>query len=585
MTGFSGTYALTTDARGAAGRYARAMGERLSRHPGEVVEEAGLGGSLIHHYDIDAWGDGGSWRRTDRAGGDGDPTQASFIKVCGEPVVDGVTGRQASVDALAAAVGDDLMAGLGRTRGTFSMVATDGKSLVLATDCFGSRPVYWLQQDGILAFATNFRTLREAFFDGLTVDASALSELVCLGQPLGDRTPFQEIRVLRPGTVLIARGGEVEVTAYHDWSRATPLDLSWEEAQERVHEDFMQALRRRLCGTEQIAFLSGGMDSRAVVAGLLDLGCAVKTFNSSYPQSADHIIGDIVAKRFGTDHTTSLRTYHDRLKTALDPFALYARRTFFSDASTGQRMWSGDGGSVGLGFVYLTKERADIAAKGPLTEAVAYALFPNLAKGGFRTVRGSKSEEARQRAVAGVLDELKRNNAPNDDKRLFLFYLCNDQMRHLYHHYEDIDRSRVEFITPFFDVDLITSVMRLPTDWFLRHRFYNDFIGRFRTPAHLDPWQSYPGHIPCPLPMPETAEYQWQDSLFEGREARQVRVELARSVLGRRGKYAKQVIHYPWTGLVTATLLLGSDRFGYEIDMAHTLADLLEGGERSSPTT
>ena len=68
----------------------------------------------------------------------------------------------------------------------------------------------------------------------------------------------------------------------------------------------------------------------------------------------------------------------------------------------------------------------------------------------------------------------------------------------------------------------------------LGHRFYMRWFEQFPPVTQTIPWQTYPGHVPCPLPIPASLSYQWSDDYLP--EARQLQRRLlldrARAVLG-----------------------------------------------------
>lgn len=92
---------------------------------------------------------------------------------------------------------------------------------------------------------------------------------------------------------------------------------------------------------------------------------------------------------------------------------------------------------------------------------------------------------------------------------MFLFLLTNDQRKHLYDVYEDLDLHRLEYQLPFFDGDLLEFICGIPVDYRNNHRFYTDWFSVFPETTRMVPWQTYPDHVECPLPIPENLSYQW----------------------------------------------------------------------------
>jgi hypothetical protein len=84
--------------------------------------------------------------------------------------------------------------------------------------------------------------------------------------------------------------------------------------------------------------------------------------------------------------------------------------------------------------------------------------------------------------------------------------MLNDQRRKLSAHFENLDLHRLELQLPFFDGAFLESVIATPLDWCLRHQFYVKMLPLFPPAVTEVPWQAYPGHQPCPLPVLERTQ-------------------------------------------------------------------------------
>jgi hypothetical protein len=126
-----------------------------------------------------------------------------------------------------------------------------------------------------------------------------------------------------------------------------------------------------------------------------------------------------------------------------------------------------------------------------------------------RVFRPHILDDAMETVRQGVREELLKFEAADPAWNLYLFLTLSDQARKLTRHFENIDLHRLEFQAPFFDPNLLQAVLASRLDWFLRHRFYHKLLPHFGTAAAQVPWQSYPGHEPCPLPIPPDLTYQW----------------------------------------------------------------------------
>jgi len=111
----------------------------------------------------------------------------------------------------------------------------------------------------------------------------------------------------------------------------------------------------------------------------------------------------------------------------------------------------------------------------------------------------------------GIKTELIGLRSADPARNFYLFLLLNDQRRKLSDHFENIDLHRVEYQLPFFDSGFLSQVMAVPIELCLGHRFYSKWLGLFASAVTSVPWQVYPGHDPCPLPMPQGLDYQWAE--------------------------------------------------------------------------
>jgi asparagine synthase (glutamine-hydrolysing) len=97
-----------------------------------------------------------------------------------------------------------------RLRGMYALclMGADGRAW-LARDPFGIKPLYILEHDTGLAFASEPRAFFAAGLMSPVLDEGAARELLELNYVLGDHTPFQGLRRVAPGDVLEVRDGRI----------------------------------------------------------------------------------------------------------------------------------------------------------------------------------------------------------------------------------------------------------------------------------------------------------------------------------------------------------------------------------------
>lgn len=97
-----------------------------------------------------------------------------------------------------------------RLRGMYALclIGPDGKAW-LARDPFGIKPLYIMEHDAGLAFASEPRAFFAAGLMQRVLDDCAARELLELNYVLGERTPYQGLRRVAPGEVLEVRDGRI----------------------------------------------------------------------------------------------------------------------------------------------------------------------------------------------------------------------------------------------------------------------------------------------------------------------------------------------------------------------------------------
>ena len=161
---------------------------------------------------------------------------------------------------------------LGRLNGIFALAIWDRSSgtLLLARDGMGVKPLYVTQSSHGFAFASEIKALRALMPDGLgPVDPVALRDhLTYLWCP-GPRTLLQRVQKLEPGRALIIRDGQVVWDCrFSTMAFEAPIEpLTFDSAVGQVRSALKTAVSRQMVADVPVgAFLSGGLDSSAVVA-------------------------------------------------------------------------------------------------------------------------------------------------------------------------------------------------------------------------------------------------------------------------------------------------------------------------------
>ncbi|MFD5425552.1 asparagine synthase (glutamine-hydrolyzing) [Streptomyces sp. NPDC127084] len=196
-----------------------------------------------------------------------------------------------------------------RLRGMFAFALWDVKRrrLLLARDRVGKKPLYYRDTGSALLFASELKALTAVDSGTREVDPVALHHYLTYQYVPAPWSILRGIRKLPPGHLLSWQDGRVSVRRYWrlDFSPAH-RPVSEPEAAERTRELLLEATRIRMAAERPLgAFLSGGIDSSAVVAAMArTTDRPVKTFAIGFDDARydEREHARTVARRYGTDH-------------------------------------------------------------------------------------------------------------------------------------------------------------------------------------------------------------------------------------------------------------------------------------------
>lgn len=177
------------------------------------------------------------------------------------------------------------------------------QELLVVGEANGLAPLYLCRERERVLLASEPKAIAAAAGEGLHVDADALLDLFTVGECLDGRTLFREVSALAPGAAMLlgpgravqrewyaprfseARGGDVHAAAAA--LNGALLEILAHE--HRVHPRVTVAL-------------SGGMDSRYVLAGARQVWEGVEAITFGPPESADVLRARQVARQAGVPH-------------------------------------------------------------------------------------------------------------------------------------------------------------------------------------------------------------------------------------------------------------------------------------------
>lgn len=161
---------------------------------------------------------------------------------------------------------------LSRLNGIFAFALWDERqqALLIARDALGVKPLYYAALQGRFAFASEIKALLHLVPEARELDIVALHRYLSFLWCPGEGTPLKAVRKLLPGEAMWVREGQIE----RRWNwyqlpifRGVSADLDEKTALAGTASHLRQAVQRQMVADVPVgAFLSGGLDSSAIVA-------------------------------------------------------------------------------------------------------------------------------------------------------------------------------------------------------------------------------------------------------------------------------------------------------------------------------
>ncbi|MEX2106798.1 MAG: hypothetical protein WD810_07855 [Solirubrobacterales bacterium] len=178
----------------------------------------------------------------------------------------------------------------------------EGRRRFLHSAVNGLAPLYWIEDRGTTYFSSRIDPLVRSSPDLLSIDWDAWAAIIALRYPLGDRTPFAEVRRLPPFSTLRRRLGAARPRAHTSpWEQIEP-GAGLAGAADAAVEGLREALSP--IGRSVICPLSGGRDSRMLFSALAAEGRVERavTVSDDEGETIEEDLAAAVAAAFGVTH-------------------------------------------------------------------------------------------------------------------------------------------------------------------------------------------------------------------------------------------------------------------------------------------
>jgi len=198
--------------------------------------------------------------------------------------------------------------GFARLRGMYAIALWDSRdrSLILARDPLGKKPLYATVQGDQRAFASELKALRALPGLAFTLDASACRDFALMGYVPTPRSIYREVKKVKPGHAMTFSDDKVEERPFWRLTFMPKHRASEAELLDQLDQHLNDAVRLRLRSDVPFgAFLSGGLDSSIVTALMAKhMSQPVKTYSIGFKEAAFNELSDArqIAAHIRSDH-------------------------------------------------------------------------------------------------------------------------------------------------------------------------------------------------------------------------------------------------------------------------------------------
>lgn len=425
------------------------------------------------------------------------------------------------------------------------------KTLNLISDRYGfCKLFYWVSSERIL-FASEYKAIIWDQDFPKKIDPLGLADFMTLGYSTGDRTFFENIKLLPPASVATFKAdANLSIQKYWDYSFHSEEDPLWLEDDyvDQFFETLSKATLRQIDSQKRIGLpLSGGLDSRTL-AGVLDkvlFRGEVKAFSYGHPYAYDVVYGRKIAKKVGYEHSyipiesTYLRDHAERFVWLLEGTVIckdahmlltypiirqnllkVIMTGFFGDIICGSADWIYSVGvRGGMEDEAIIRSQYDVHADTMKDRDIALYMKDKI----YESVKGKTFEALRSRYF----------QCPSKNRyfRSRYFSTHERQRRYTSHHLFIFDFI-AEVLSPFLDYDFVRFVYHVPPELMLFQNLYRKMIIR-----HLPKVASVP-HNETKLPLNAS----WIRKGVQWRWESLIRNPLIRATIGRH--YAQMNDNY-----------------------------------------
>ncbi len=390
---------------------------------------------------------------------------------------------------------DDLPA----VHGAFFFVLWDPetRALVAGNDRFGLYPMYWAHSQDRFCLAG--RVLCAVLADVVPGrwDREAVAQFLATDDYVGEATLVEGVSSFPQATLLEKRGDRLTWRRYWHYDYRGDYDGDRTGLARELGDRLVRAVERQTARAKRVGVtLSGGLDSRCLVAAASRAKVPVDTFTWAKPGAFDREFARRVAETYGTRHHDcdyALENLDTRFEEGMrltegliDYFDCHMLAHVDILGEHSDLILNGYAGDLILGGSYLKGWMKPMSVAELASRVFSWrnVLVPEARLG--EVMSQPVAPEGLPSARFQQLLEAAQGPTPGDTVDRFVL---ENRVRRVTSMGTVIMRHSVESAAPFFDYDLVDLILRIPSAWRAEHRIYKEMMRNTFPEALRLPWQ------------------------------------------------------------------------------------------------
>ncbi|MCF6159198.1 MAG: asparagine synthase [wastewater metagenome] len=198
---------------------------------------------------------------------------------------------------------------LKKINGNFNVAWWDNKArrLLLANDKLNHNLLFWGFRNNTLVFASLLARVMATGILSSEIDVEGLADLMSYEYILGERTLFKDVHILPPASYLIYEGNKIYIEQYWRLDHIEPYGRYDKRRLHDLIDIFTLAVKRSVRQDLTCAIaLTGGLDSRCILATAANQQLSCFTHTGGQPDSTDVILARRLAEQTGVEHSFEL---------------------------------------------------------------------------------------------------------------------------------------------------------------------------------------------------------------------------------------------------------------------------------------